>query len=78
MTEHTLTMDIPPYPNEDEGPRILGATLTVTAAALSWSVCQTINIPEVYYGAGRHMGHVSQDAYELELKLNFSTQPIFL
>jgi hypothetical protein len=28
-------MESPHYPNEDEGPRILGATLTVTIVALS-------------------------------------------
>jgi hypothetical protein len=41
-------------------------------------VGQVVIIPEVRYGAGRHLDHVSRQDYQMGLKLNFITQPIYL
>ncbi|KAJ4983126.1 integral membrane family protein [Stagonosporopsis vannaccii] len=94
-------------PNEDQGPVILGATLTVTIAALitmatrlyvrvrmirnvGWDdyvmisamvlciVGQIIIIPEVHYGAGRHVQYIDPADFAIGYKLNFITQPIYL
>ncbi|OAL07692.1 hypothetical protein IQ06DRAFT_342404 [Phaeosphaeriaceae sp. SRC1lsM3a] len=99
--------DIPYRPNENEGPTILGATLTVTIAALlaviarlyvrlrmirnvGWddyvmvsamSLCiagQCIIIPQVYYGAGRHIEYIELPDFQTSFKLNFITQPLYL
>ncbi|KAJ4339180.1 hypothetical protein N0V87_003354 [Didymella glomerata] len=97
----------PVPPNEDQGPVILGATLTVTIAALvtmltrlyvrifmlrhtGWDdyvmisamvlcvIGQVMIIPEVYYGAGRHIQYIDPDHFATGYKLNFITQPIYL
>ena len=39
---------------------------------------QIIIIPQVYYGAGRHIDQIPIDDIHLALKLNFITQPIYL
>ncbi|KAF9694287.1 hypothetical protein EKO04_008005 [Ascochyta lentis] len=80
-------------PHQNQGPVILGATLTVTIAALSTmitrlyvrlvmirncAVGQIIIIPEVYYGAGRHIQYIEPDHFATGYKLNFITQPIYL
>ncbi|PSN70207.1 hypothetical protein BS50DRAFT_308404 [Corynespora cassiicola Philippines] len=39
---------------------------------------QIIIIPQVYYGAGRHIDQIPLDDIHLALKLNFITQPIYL
>lgn len=94
-------------PNEDQGPTILGATLTVTIAALittatrlyvrvrvirnvGWDdytmlsamvlcvVGQIIIVPEVYYGAGRHIEYIDPVSFSKAFKLNFITQPLYL
>lgn len=41
-------------------------------------VGQGIVVPEVHYGAGRHLGHVPDEDYQYGLKLNFISQPIYL
>ncbi|KAL5113697.1 hypothetical protein ACEQ8H_008426 [Pleosporales sp. CAS-2024a] len=100
--------DNPPMrPDENQGPTILGATLTVTIAALitvmarlyvrvrmirnvgwddyammtSMAMCitgQCIIIPEVYYGAGRHIEYIELHDFQTSFKLNFVTQPLYL
>ncbi|KAH6638847.1 hypothetical protein C7974DRAFT_304331 [Boeremia exigua] len=94
-------------PIENQGPNILGATLTVTIAAfitmatrlyvrvymirnVGWddyvmiaamALCvagQVIIVPEVYYGAGRHVGDIDPEDFAIGYKLNFITQPIYL
>ncbi|KAF2440767.1 hypothetical protein P171DRAFT_325708, partial [Karstenula rhodostoma CBS 690.94] len=37
-----------------------------------------IVIPEVHYGAGRHIDQISPEDFKLGFKLNFITQPIYL
>lgn len=49
----------------------------IFAMALAWAG-QGIIVPEVSYGAGRHIGDVPADEYMIGMKLNFITQPIFL
>lgn len=95
------------HPNENEGPKILAATLTVTSIAListiarlfvrlrmirnvGWddyfmtftmAVCvagQGVIIPEVHYGAGRHIDHIPPADFSKANKLNFITQPMYL
>ncbi|XPT00395.1 hypothetical protein M3J09_009548 [Ascochyta lentis] len=41
------------------------------------AVGQIIIIPEVYYGAGRHIQHIEPDHFATGYKLNFITQPIY-
>ncbi|KAF1928177.1 uncharacterized protein M421DRAFT_391775 [Didymella exigua CBS 183.55] len=96
-------------PNEDEGPIILGATLTVTIMALitmatrlfvrismmrqrslGWDdymmlsamvLCiagQIVIIPQVYYGAGRHIQYIEPHEFAMGYKFNFITQPIYV
>ncbi|KAH9877338.1 hypothetical protein IAQ61_002703 [Plenodomus lingam] len=94
-------------PNEQQGPTILGATLTVTIAALitmitrlyvriklirnvGWddyvmisamSFCiagQGVIIPQVYYGAGKHIEYIDPSDFSLAFKLNFISQPLYL
>lgn len=38
---------------------------------------QIIIFPEVHYGAGRHIGHITLDEFKKGFMLNFITQPIF-
>ncbi|KAH9871791.1 hypothetical protein J1614_006048 [Plenodomus biglobosus] len=94
-------------PDEQQGPTILGATLTVTLAALitmiarlyvriklirnvgcddyvmvsAMALCiagQCIIIPQVYYGAGRHIEYIDPADFSMAFKLNFITQPLYL
>ncbi|KAF1940907.1 hypothetical protein EJ02DRAFT_378708 [Clathrospora elynae] len=94
-------------PDENQGPNILSATLTVTSVALitvlarlyvrlrmirnfGWddyamisamSLCiagQCIIIPEVYFGAGRHIQYIEPEHFKQAFKLNFVTQPLYL
>ncbi|KAL6710095.1 hypothetical protein ACN47E_009886 [Coniothyrium glycines] len=94
-------------PDENQGPTILGATLTVTIAALitmatrlyvrarvirnvGWddyvmlfamALCiagQIVIIPQVHYGAGRHIEYIEPTDFMNALKLNFISQPIYL
>lgn len=39
---------------------------------------QIIIIPEVYYGAGRHVQYIDPEHFAIGYKLNFITQPIYL
>jgi hypothetical protein len=39
---------------------------------------QVMIIPEVYYGAGRHIQYIDPDHFATGYKLNFITQPIYL
>lgn len=39
---------------------------------------QGLIIPEVQYGAGRHLNHIKPEHISLGLKLNFITQPLYL
>lgn len=95
------------HPNENEGPRILAATLTVTSVALlttiarlavrirmirnvGWddyfmaftmALClagQGVIIPQVHYGAGKHIDHIAPEDFPKAMKLNFVTQPMYL
>lgn len=95
------------HPYEDEGPRILGATLTITLLALvtmvarlyvrirmirnvGWddyfmtftmALClagQGVIIPQVRYGAGKHINHIPMADFQIAMKLNFITQPMYL
>ncbi|QRC98512.1 hypothetical protein JI435_045660 [Parastagonospora nodorum SN15] len=100
--------DNPPVrPDENQGPTILAATLTVTIAALfaviarlyvrlrmirnvgwddyvmvtSMILCiagQCIIIPQVYYGAGRHIEYIEIHEFQNSFRLNFVTQPLYL
>ncbi|KAH7006752.1 hypothetical protein EDB80DRAFT_841889 [Ilyonectria destructans] len=49
----------------------------IVAMALAW-VGQGLVIPQVFHGAGRHIGDVNPASYRIGLKLNFISQPIFL
>ncbi|ORY08687.1 hypothetical protein BCR34DRAFT_488389 [Clohesyomyces aquaticus] len=95
------------HPYENEGPSILGATLTVTGLALlttiarmyvrvsmirnvGWddytmifAMClciagQGVVIPEVYYGAGKHIEYIALTDLPKSSRLNFISQPIYL
>ncbi|KAH7069315.1 hypothetical protein FB567DRAFT_565051 [Paraphoma chrysanthemicola] len=99
--------DAPVRPNENQGPTILGATLTVTIAALlttiarlyvrlrmirnvGWddyvmittmALCvagQCVVIPQVYYGAGKHIEYIDPADFVRSFRLNFISQPIYL
>ncbi|KAL5411474.1 hypothetical protein PMIN03_004804 [Paraphaeosphaeria minitans] len=37
-----------------------------------------IVVPEVHYGCGRHIDHISSEDFKIGFKLNFITQPIYL
>ena len=39
---------------------------------------QCVLIPEVYYGAGKHIDQISPKDFQNAFKLNFVTQPIYL
>ncbi|KAF2476493.1 uncharacterized protein BDR25DRAFT_375408 [Lindgomyces ingoldianus] len=41
-------------------------------------VGQAVIIPEVYFGAGRHIDHIAPAGFQVAFKLNFVTQPIYL
>ncbi|KAL6171274.1 hypothetical protein ACJQWK_04212 [Exserohilum turcicum] len=95
------------HPYENEGPTILGSTLSVTILAvmttiarlhvrirmirnvgwddyvmiLSMMLCiagQCVVIPQVHYGAGRHIEHIAPKSFQQAMKLNFISQPIYL
>ncbi|KAF2852350.1 hypothetical protein T440DRAFT_526926 [Plenodomus tracheiphilus IPT5] len=105
----TVRADAVMRPDEQQGPVILGATLTVTLAALitmitrlyvrvkvirnvGWddyvmvsamalSQCvtgQCVVIPQVYYGAGRHIEYIEPSDFSMAFKLNFISQPLYL
>ncbi|EUC34235.1 hypothetical protein COCCADRAFT_4378 [Bipolaris zeicola 26-R-13] len=94
-------------PDENQGPTILGATLSVFILAvittiarlyvrirmirnvgwddytmiLSMVLCiagQCVIIPQVYYGAGRHIEYIDPKDFPQAMKLNFISQPIYL
>ncbi|KAI8937113.1 hypothetical protein NX059_006327 [Plenodomus lindquistii] len=98
---------VPVRADERQGPMILGATLTVTIAALittisrlyvrvklirnvGWDdylmvsamiLCiagQGVVIPQVHYGAGRHIEYIKPADFATAFKLNFITQPLYL
>ncbi|KAF2192261.1 hypothetical protein K469DRAFT_553143 [Zopfia rhizophila CBS 207.26] len=95
------------FPDENEGPAILGTTIAVTTLALftliirlyvrfhmiknvGWddyvmmaAMClcvagQAIIIPQVHFGAGRHINHIPPKDFQTAFKLNFISQPIYL
>lgn len=101
------TTPIANYPNENEGPTILAATLTVTSLALvtliirlfvrirmirnvGWddytmivamALCvagQVVIIPEVHYGAGKHINYIPPASLAKGVMYNFITQPIYV
>lgn len=39
---------------------------------------QCIIIPQVYYGAGRHIEYIELPDFQTSFKLNFITQPLYL
>ncbi|KAJ5062481.1 hypothetical protein J3E72DRAFT_187717 [Bipolaris maydis] len=94
-------------PDENQGPTILGTTLSVFILAvmttiarlyvrirmirnvgwddytmiLSMVLCiagQCVIIPQVYYGAGRHIEYIDPKDFSQAMKLNFISQPIYL
>ncbi|KAF2691728.1 hypothetical protein K458DRAFT_286821 [Lentithecium fluviatile CBS 122367] len=95
------------YPKENEGPKVLGATLAITIVALitmiarlyvrlrmirnvGWDdyfmcmamlLCiagECVVIPQVYYGAGKHIDQIEPLDFQMAFKLNFISQPIYL
>ncbi|KAB2110258.1 hypothetical protein AG0111_0g1264 [Alternaria gaisen] len=97
----------PMRPYENEGPTILGTTLTVTIVAvlttiarfyvrirmirnvgwddyvmlLAMMLCvagQCLVIPQVHYGAGKHVDYIKPADFIAGLRLNLISQPIFL
>ncbi|KAH8887134.1 hypothetical protein GQ53DRAFT_726509 [Thozetella sp. PMI_491] len=51
--------------------------LMATAMAISVAG-QCVIIPEIYYGAGKHLGDIPPENIPTGMKLNFITQPIYL
>jgi hypothetical protein len=39
---------------------------------------QCIIIPQVYYGAGRHIEYIQPEHFKKSFQLNFITQPLYL
>jgi hypothetical protein len=39
---------------------------------------QCLIVPEVYYGAGRHIEYIEIEHFKSSFKLNFITQPMYL
>jgi hypothetical protein len=39
---------------------------------------QCIIVPEVYYGAGRHIEYIEMEHFKTSFRLNFVTQPMYL
>ncbi|KAF2197866.1 hypothetical protein GQ43DRAFT_494825 [Delitschia confertaspora ATCC 74209] len=52
--------------------------MILTMATVRCIAGQGVIIPEVYYGAGRHINHIPPEHVPLGLKYNYITQPIFL
>ncbi|PVI01949.1 hypothetical protein DM02DRAFT_523893 [Periconia macrospinosa] len=81
------------YPQENYGPAVLGATITVTIVALITLIVRlyvrvkmirnvgwdvTLIIREVHFGAGKHIDQISPEGIKEAFKLNFVTQPLYL
>lgn len=52
--------------------------IVVRTDRLQCVIGQCIIIPEVYYGAGRHVEYIKPEHIGTALKLNFITQPLYL
>jgi hypothetical protein len=56
--------------------RLLLSITTLTSAQCIAGQC--IIIPQVYYGAGRHIEYIELHHFQSSFKLNFITQPLYL
>jgi hypothetical protein len=51
---------------------------TKNANKLQCIAGQGVIIPEVHYGAGKHLNHIPPEHISLGIKYNFITQPLYL